>query len=200
MRNLTVGGDRQTELKNPSCEFKSLAGRVRADTVYEMKALLILLSSFSAGLIMKSETLSMVRVVLAEPAPTDSNKNAASTKKADAKAPLAAKVEGVEVTRSGGGFLGVAIVDGTFKIAFYDAKKKAIAADVPRALLRWNPKNQSGSERVVLNRTEDGKALASPRNIRPPYLFKLYVTLLKSSVEGEAEDAAGETYVIDFRA
>jgi hypothetical protein len=188
------------ELKNRSRRLKSLAGRVRADTVCAMKALLILLCSFSAGLIMKSETLSMVRVVLAEPGPTGSTKNAASTKKADAKAPDAAKVEGVEIARSGGGFMGVAMVGSTFKITFYDAKRKAIAADVPRALLRWNPKNQSGSERVVLTRTEDGKALASPRNIRPPYLFKLYVTLLKSSVEGEGEDAAGETYVVDFRA
>ena len=194
--------NRQIELKSLSALRNGLAGAVGADTVVVMKALLILLGSFSAGLIMKSETPSVVRAILADSAPVTAanvSKKADASKKSDTKAPEAAKIEGVEVARAGGGFLGVAIVGGTFKITFYDAKKKPINADVARAALRWDPKYKVGVERVVLNRTEDGKALASPRNIRPPYLFKLFVTLLKSA-EGEGEDAVGETYVVDFRA
>lgn len=163
-----------------------------------MKALLILFGSFTAGLVMKSETPAVVRAALAEAAPV--KKSAAAVKKGETTAAEPAKIEGMEVARKGGGYLGVAIVGGTFKITFYDAKKKAVAADVARAALRWDPKYKVGSERVVLNRTEDGKALVSPRSIRPPYLFKLYITLIKDAGEGDAAEAAGETLVIDFRA
>jgi hypothetical protein len=107
------------------------------------------------------------------------------------------KIDGIEVARSGGGFLGVAIVEGTFRITFYDAKKKPVAADVARALLRWDPKYKQGQERVILNQSADGRTLGSPRSIRPPYLFRLYITLLK---EAGGADEAGEGYVIDFKA
>jgi len=109
-----------------------------------------------------------------------------------------ATIEGMEVSRGERGFMGVQIVNGTFKIAFYDAKKKLIAPDVVRAALWWDPKYKVGRERVVLNLSGDGKSLSSPRAIRPPYNFKLFITLIKESTE--AEDAAGETHVIDFRA
>ena len=89
------------------------------------------------------------------------------------------------------------IVNSTFKISFYDANRKPAKADVARALLRWVPKSRSGSEWVVLNLSEDGKSLVSPKTIRPPYFFKLFITLLKDAPAGE--EAAGETYVVDFR-
>ncbi len=160
-----------------------------------MKALLILVGSFAAGLIMKSETPSLMRAALSDaPAAKGGAKKPGLPEKAETP-----KIEGMEVARTGGGFIGVAITGSTFKISFYDAKKKPVAADVGRALLRWDPKYKVGAERVVLNRTDDGMALASAKNIRPPYLFKLYITLLKSAAEGDAADTAGETYVIDFR-
>ncbi len=159
-----------------------------------MKALLILVSSFAAGLIMKSETPAVVRAALAEASPKGAGKKGDASAKAEP-----AKIEGIEVARGAAGFMGVQIVGGTFKISFYDAKRKPIATDIVRAALRWDPKYKVGSERVVLNRTEDGLALTSPKNIRPPYLFKLYITLLKSASEGEAVEGAGETHVIDFR-
>lgn len=157
-----------------------------------MKALLILVGSFAAGLIMKSETPALMRAALADAPAKGAAKKAGAAEKAEP-----AKIEGMEVAR-GSSYLGVAMVGGTFKISFYDAKKKPVAADVARALLRWDPKYKVGSERVMLNRSEDGMALASPRSIRPPYLFKLYITLLKDAAGGD--DAAGETFVIDFRA
>ena len=102
------------------------------------------------------------------------------------------------VPRGERGFLGVQIVNNTFKISFYDAKKKPVPPDVTRAVLRWDPKYKVGQERVVLNLSEDGKSLASPRSIRAPYNFKLRITLLKDATE--TEDPVGETLVIDFRA
>jgi hypothetical protein len=108
-----------------------------------------------------------------------------------------AKIEGVEIARGEGkGYLGVQIVNSTFKINFYDAKKKPVAPDVARAALRWDPKYKVGEERVILNPSE--KSLASPKNIRPPYNFKLFITLFKEPAEG-ADPVVSENYVIDFR-
>jgi len=142
------------------------------------------------------QSLGVTKVAASTPA-----KPADPTKKADAaKKDAPGKIEGIEIARAKGGFLGVQIVDSSFKITFYDAKKKPVAADVVRALLRWDPKYKVGQERLVLNRSDDGKSLASPRNIRPPYLFKLTIVLLQEAAGTEDGTAAGETYVIDFKA
>jgi len=109
------------------------------------------------------------------------------------------KIEGIEVARSVGGFLGVAVVGGNFKISFYDENKKPVRGDVVRAMLRWDPKGKLGREQAVLNPTGDGKALVSPKVVHPPYAFKLIITLMKVTAES-AEPVAAETYVIDFRA
>jgi hypothetical protein len=109
----------------------------------------------------------------------------------------AAKIEGVEIARGEKGFLGIQIVDSTFKLSFYDEKKKPVAPDVDRAALRWDPKYKVGEERVVLTPGDDGKSLSSPKNIRPPYNFKLFVTLVKEATEGQSPSS--ETHVIDFR-
>ena len=137
-----------------------------------------------------------------EPAPTVPAKAPAKKAEAGKKAEPAkpeepAPIQGIVVSRGALGFMGVEIVDSTFKISFYDAKRKPVKADVTRALLRWDSKARSGSERVMLNLSDDGKSLASSRNIRPPYLFKLFITLLKDTAAGE--EAASETHVVDFR-
>ena len=119
-------------------------------------------------------------------------------KKADATKKAPPKIEGMEVSRGENGFLGVQIVDGTFRINFYNVKKEPIAPNVARALLRWDPKNKAGQERLVLNPSGDGKALASSKPVAPPYSFKLFIVLSKLTAEGE--DPAPETIVIDFRA
>lgn len=116
---------------------------------------------------------------------------------ATAKKEAPAKIEGMEVARGAKGFLGVQVVDGRFKINFYDEKKKPMKPDVARAALRWDPKYKVGVERVVLTPTGEN-ALSSERFIRPPYNFKLFVTLIKEAADG-AEDPAGETYTIDFK-
>ena len=122
-------------------------------------------------------------------------------KKADAKAKKKeeppARIAGMEIARGAKGFLGLELVEGTFKLSFYDAKKKPMAPDVARAALRWDVKYKVGQERSVLNPSGDGKSLSSPKTVRPPYAFKLFITLLKEAVEGE--DAAGESFTVDFR-
>jgi hypothetical protein len=108
-----------------------------------------------------------------------------------------AKIDGTTIPR-GKKFLGLQLVNGTFKLSFYDEKKKPVAADVTRAVLRWDPKYKVGKERLLLTLGEDGKSLSSQKAIRPPYQFKLFITLLKDATE--TEEAVGETFVIDFSA
>lgn len=129
---------------------------------------------------------------------------AASAAKAPAKkAEAPAKIEGMEIARGTKGFLGLQLVGGTFKLSFYDMKKKPVAPDVVRAVLRWDPKGKVGQERFVLNR--EGMALSSPRTVKPPHAFKLYITLIKEDAAGGATGdgadaaAAGETIVVDFK-
>jgi hypothetical protein len=109
------------------------------------------------------------------------------------------KVEGVEVKRSSGtGYFGVELVNGNFKITFYDAKRKVIAAPMNRAALRWPVNYRPADERTVLNLSGDGKSLTSAKVVKQPYQFKLYITFL---ADGADESGPGsESYVVDFRA
>jgi hypothetical protein len=121
--------------------------------------------------------------------------------KADKAAPVAPKekepeepkIAGRVIARAKGGFLGLTLDNSNFKLAFYDAKKLPVPADVTRAIARWPVHYSVYDERAVLTPTADGMALTSTKFVRPPYLFKLYLTLV---VEGSAEPP--ESYVIDF--
>lgn len=132
----------------------------------------------------------------AKQADTATGKTSAPAKAGAKKDEKPGKIEGIEIPR-GEGFLGIQIVDSTFKLTFYDAKKKPVAADVDRAALRWDPKYKVGEERVVLTRSDDGKSLSSPKNIRPPYNFKLFITLIRDAAEGRPP--LNETFTVDFR-
>jgi hypothetical protein len=120
------------------------------------------------------------------------------TKMSDAKKPAPPepelKIPGMTVARANGGFLGILVEDGKFKISFYDAKKKPAPVDVARATARWPVHYKVFDERTVLNPSADGTALTSPKFVRPPYIFKLYLSLI-----AEGSEDAVETYVIDFR-
>ena len=106
------------------------------------------------------------------------------------------KIDGMEIKR-GSGFMGLQIVDGTFKLSFYDAKKKPVKPDVARAAFRWNVNYQKAPERTILS--VSGTALVSDKTVKPPYNFKLFVTLFKDAGEGyEASDAGAENLTIDF--
>lgn len=114
------------------------------------------------------------------------------------------KIEGIVIKRSNGSYLGLRLDGGTYKLSFYDAKKKPVAPDVTRAAARWNPNYKLGSERIILNAGSDGKSLVGSKPVRPPYAFKLYLTLLKGEAQGDGEGGEGEqaveSFVIDFHA
>lgn len=105
------------------------------------------------------------------------------------------KIEGIEIPR-GKGFMGIELVNSTFKLTFYDEKKKPVKPDVARAALRWKVDYQPGPERTVLN-PSGPSSLASSKVVKPPHLFKLTIVLLKA--EGEGNDEAGEVFTLDFR-
>ncbi len=113
--------------------------------------------------------------------------------KDEPKAEAEPVIPGAVIERSDGTFLGLSLESGNFKLSFYDAKKKPVAANVARAAARWNPVNKTGDERVVLNLAGDGLALTGPRQVRPPFVFKVYLTLLNEAGE------AVENHVVDFR-
>jgi hypothetical protein len=106
-------------------------------------------------------------------------------------------IPGIVISRASGGYLGLTLENNNFKLSFYDAKKKPAKADVTRATARWQAQYKVNDERAVLNPTPDGLALTSNKFVRPPYVFRLYLALLKEG--GEGAEAAAEPYVIDFR-
>ena len=137
----------------------------------------------------------------ATPAKPPAPKSAAAPAKDAAKKPAPkieeeAKIDGVTIPRGQGGFLGLSVDNGTFKLSFYDDKKKPMSADVTRATARWNASHKIGDERTVLNPGPDGKSLIGGKPVRPPFVFKVFLTLLK----GEGEEAvAVENYTVDFK-
>lgn len=130
----------------------------------------------------------------AKPPPGSSGaKNVVAPAPAPAPEP---EIPGLVISRPNGGFLSL-LVDGNgnFRLAFYDAKKKAAPVDVARARARWSVRYKATDERTVLIPTADGSALTSPLVIRPPYIYRIYLSLF---VEGS--DEAVESYPnIDFR-
>jgi hypothetical protein len=104
-----------------------------------------------------------------------------------------ATIEGLELPRKAGGFVGVTIDGVRLVVKFYDAEKKPVAADVARAVARWNPVNKTGEVRSVLNPAGDGTSLVSTPVLQPPHVFNVYLTLIAQ------DGTAVETYVVNLR-
>jgi hypothetical protein len=103
-----------------------------------------------------------------------------------------AKVDGIAISRANGGFLGLQILNNNFLLTFYDAKKKKVAPDVARAVLRWPVKYQPGPERTVLN-PSGPYSLGSGKTVRPPFVFAVHISLM---VEGK--DDPVEDYTVEY--
>jgi hypothetical protein len=103
------------------------------------------------------------------------------------------KIPGVTIPRANGGFLGLEVAGGNFKLSFYDKKKKPAKVDVSRATAKWPNPRAPGDNRTVLN--VSGMALVGAKPVVPPYNFTVYLTLLQG--EG-AEAKAVESYVVAF--
>ncbi len=105
-----------------------------------------------------------------------------------------AKIPGLTIPRAKGGFLGLVVTEtNNFKLSFYDENKKPLPVDVARANLRWPVHYSTFDERTVLTPTDDGLALTSNKFVRPPFTFRLFMTLV---VDGS--DQPPESYVIDY--
>ena len=102
------------------------------------------------------------------------------------------QLPGSVIARPGGGFLSLTVDGLNFKLSFYDAKKKPVDADAIRALARWDPPGRD-QQRSVLNPSGDGKSLTGNVQVRPPYVFKVFLTLIGS------DEKAVESHVVDFR-
>jgi hypothetical protein len=126
------------------------------------------------------------------PAPGKAAPKAAKT---EAKKEEAPKIPGMTIARANGKFLGLEVVGGNFKLSFYDEKKKAVAADMDRGNVRWVITGKADNERAVLNKGGDGKSMTGSKFVKPPYNFKVFLTL----VTGEGETAQTESYTVDFR-
>ena len=102
-------------------------------------------------------------------------------------------VGGIAIQRAEG-WLGLELKDGTFQLTFYDAKKHPVAADKSSAVFWWPVHYQPNPERTELTPTDNPAVFASPYKVKPPYAFKLHITLLAPG----SSDV--ESYVIDFSA
>lgn len=105
------------------------------------------------------------------------------------------KIDGMVINRPDGTFLGLTLDSGKFKLSFYDKKKKPMPVDVTRAVARWPNLHGPGDNRTVLNPGGDGTFLLGAQFVRPPLVFKLFITLLKG--EGDKAEAV-ENYPLDF--
>ncbi|WP_138223225.1 hypothetical protein [Nibricoccus aquaticus] len=156
---------------------------------------------FNAGLaksLLMAASIGMVVPLVAQTAPKKTAPKGGAAK--PAPAPEAAAEEEAEIVlpgsviaRSGGGFLSLTVEGIHFKLSFYDAKKKPVDADAIRAIARWDPVNKAGEERSILNPADEGKALRGNVAVRPPYVFKVYLTLIGP------DDVVLESHVVNFR-
>jgi hypothetical protein len=141
--------------------------------------------------LLMAASIGMIVPLAAQPAP----KPAKPAKPAPAPAPAeqAAEIEGIEVARKNGGFLGVTVEGVRLVVKFYDGEKKPVAPDAARASARWDPVTKNGEVRSVLNPASDGQSLVSTPVVQPPLVFKVYITLLTN------EGTAMESVVADLR-
>jgi hypothetical protein len=115
--------------------------------------------------------------------------------RADTPAPAEEKegtITGLAIQRPQGGWIGVEIKSGCFRITFYNDKKKPIAADRTSAVLRWTVHYQPNAERTELVGSDEPAVLTNSYPVKEPHTFKLHIALMK---DGSDEP---ESYVVDF--
>lgn len=162
----------------------------------KMKANLIRTLLLAASLVGTGTLLAqdMAAAATSNPTTATAGTSAATANKPGAKAADApAKIEGIVLNRPNGGYLGLTLADHHFVLKFFDAKKKPAKVDVKLANARWIVHYSIYNEHAVLLPNDDGTALTSPKYVRPPYAFKLYLTLVPDDPDAKTED-----YVIDF--
>jgi hypothetical protein len=140
--------------------------------------------------LLMAASIGMVVPLVAQTAPKPS-KPTVPAKPAPDEPP--AKIDGITLPRGGGGFLGLTVEGARMVLKFYDADKKPVTADLSRVAARWTPVNRKGEERSMLNPDETGRALVSTPVVRPPLVFRVYLTLF------DASGAVQENMTADLR-
>ena len=174
--------------------MRGLAPALRRAMVSHMKFPVLLLGLTMVGAVGLAETPT-------PPAPPEVAKPAQPAKPANGTKPAVkkeepmGKIEGTTLARPNGLFLGLTLVDGKYKLTFYDKKKKPAKVDVTRALARWANVHGPGDNRAILN-PDGAHSLVGAQFVRPPYVFKIYLSLLQG--DGDAAQVV-ESYVVDFR-
>jgi len=102
-------------------------------------------------------------------------------------------IAGTSVKRDQGGWLGVEIKGGSFRLTFYNDKKKPIPADRTSAVFRWPVHYQPNDERTQLVPGDDPSVLVSTYPVKPPLSFRLHIALFADSLRDP------EGYILDFR-
>jgi hypothetical protein len=148
------------------------------------------LNSALAKSLLMAASMGMVTPVLAQTFPRPAKPAQPAPKPAPDEEP--ATIEGIEIARKNGGYLGVTVKGPRLVLKFYDSEKKPAPLDVARAAARWNPVNKTGDERSVLNPAGDGSLVSTPV-VKPPLVFKVYLTLL------DADGKEVESTVVDLR-
>jgi hypothetical protein len=104
-------------------------------------------------------------------------------------------IAGTPIKRAQGGWLGVELKEGSFQLTFYNEKKNPIPADRTSAVFRWPVHYQPNDERTELLPTDNPAVLGSTYPVKPPYAFKLHITVLGGS---DNDKDSPESYVLDF--
>lgn len=109
-------------------------------------------------------------------------------------------IEGQPIARAGGGWLGLRVEAGTFRLRFYDSRRQPVTPDAARAVLRWKSNRRVAREVAILTPGSDPAVMTSDRTVPPPYSFRLTIVLLRAGAgDSEAAEAGAESIVVDFR-
>lgn len=90
-----------------------------------------------------------------------------------AEAPAEA-IDGLEIPRANGTFLGLKFQGVQLKVTFYDAQKKKVAADAVRIAARW----QDHKPRRSVLLPADPSAFLSPPVFKQPYDYRIFLVLI----------------------
>jgi hypothetical protein len=96
---------------------------------------------------------------------------------------------GMNIARGTGGWINIEAAENRLTLRFFDANKTPVTPDVDRGVVRVvYPARED--VRVVLNL--EGDSLRSPPTVRPPWVFRIYVTLSRDGVP------EAESYVVPY--
>jgi hypothetical protein len=101
-------------------------------------------------------------------------------------------ITGTPIQR-GDGWLGLEIKDNTFRLTFYNAKKKPVPADASSAVIRWSVKYQPNPERAELSPSGDPAVFTSTYTVKSPHTFILHLVLL---FDGKPD--ASEAFTVNY--